>query len=207
MRAKLVAQTSVVLGQGEKVLGAQKHTLEEAFKAWRQNTKLASVLEPTLAANPGETRDRYRARVEATLAAKLAETKADAKPAEINAALAAFDLAVDAQASAELKEHWANYRLLSADVENTGFNLFPAGTNWRWGPKWADGLGDHFVGMLFSVLLLSLGAPFWFNLLKGLASLRSAVAANISKEEQPGNAGGGNPTKPRSPAAAPVLAR
>lgn len=45
-------------------------------------------------------------------------------------------------------------------------------------------LREHFLGMCFSVLLLSLGAPFWFNTLKSLASLRSSVASNISDEKK-----------------------
>lgn len=35
----------------------------------------------------------------------------------------------------------------------------------------------RFWGILFSAALLSLGAPFWFNAIKGLASLRPIVAA------------------------------
>ena len=38
--------------------------------------------------------------------------------------------------------------------------------------------------MLFSALLLSLGAPFWFNTLKSLASLRSSVGKNIWDEDK-----------------------
>jgi len=38
--------------------------------------------------------------------------------------------------------------------------------------------------MLFSVGLLSLGAPFWYNALKNLTSLSSTVAQNISKEQE-----------------------
>jgi hypothetical protein len=45
----------------------------------------------------------------------------------------------------------------------------PAGFDWR-----------HFAGVLLSAALLSLGAPFWFNALKQLSSLRSIVA---NKEE------------------------
>jgi hypothetical protein len=40
---------------------------------------------------------------------------------------------------------------------------------------------QHFWGILFSAGLLSLGAPFWFNALKTISSLRPVVA---SKEEQ-----------------------
>jgi hypothetical protein len=42
----------------------------------------------------------------------------------------------------------------------------------------------HILGILFSAALLSLGAPFWYNALKNLASLRSTVAQNISKEQE-----------------------
>jgi hypothetical protein len=45
--------------------------------------------------------------------------------------------------------------------------------------------------MLFSALLLSLGAPFWFNTLKSLASLRSSVAKNISDEKKADQKSGG----------------
>jgi hypothetical protein len=40
------------------------------------------------------------------------------------------------------------------------------------------------MGIAVSILLLSLGAPFWFNTLKGLASLRSTVAGNIANEDR-----------------------
>lgn len=39
--------------------------------------------------------------------------------------------------------------------------------------------GLHFWGTLMTVLLLSLGAPFWFNTLSQLANLRPAVAEKI----------------------------
>ena len=42
----------------------------------------------------------------------------------------------------------------------------------------------HFVGMLAAGMLLTLGAPFWFNLLKSLTDLRSAVAEQMDKEER-----------------------
>ena len=46
--------------------------------------------------------------------------------------------------------------------------------------------------------LLALGAPFWFNLLKNLMSLRPAVAALI--EKRPNSA----PALPTSPATPPA---
>jgi hypothetical protein len=45
---------------------------------------------------------------------------------------------------------------------------------------WLAVTSPHFWGMMASVIFLSLGAPFWFNLLKNMTSLRSAVAIRKS---------------------------
>lgn len=47
-----------------------------------------------------------------------------------------------------------------------------------------EGHGKHFFGMLAAAILLTLGAPFWFNLLKSLSSLRSSVAEQMDKEKK-----------------------
>jgi hypothetical protein len=46
---------------------------------------------------------------------------------------------------------------------------------WAWPPR-------HLFGILASAALLSLGAPFWFNLLKSLASLRPGLANEVDKD-------------------------
>jgi hypothetical protein len=43
---------------------------------------------------------------------------------------------------------------------------------------------SRFFGMLATAMLLTLGSPFWFNLLKSLASLRSAVSKKIDDERK-----------------------
>jgi len=48
-----------------------------------------------------------------------------------------------------------------------------------WKPSWL-----HLAGILSSALLLSLGAPFWFNMLKTLTNLRPVVARRVEKEGQ-----------------------
>jgi hypothetical protein len=45
---------------------------------------------------------------------------------------------------------------------------------------------SHFLGTLISVLLLSLGAPFWFNALQTIVNLRPIVAGKIEKESAEG---------------------
>jgi hypothetical protein len=48
-----------------------------------------------------------------------------------------------------------------------------------WTPSWL-----HLVGVLASAALLSLGAPFWFNMLKTLTNLRPVVAKKEQEERQ-----------------------
>ncbi len=52
-----------------------------------------------------------------------------------------------------------------------------------WTPDWT-----HFLGTLASTALLSLGAPFWFNMLKDLSNLRPVLAR---KQEQESSADAG----------------
>jgi hypothetical protein len=48
-----------------------------------------------------------------------------------------------------------------------------------WTPSWL-----HFWGILVSAALLSLGAPFWFNMLKTLTNLRPVLANKEQEERQ-----------------------
>jgi hypothetical protein len=43
---------------------------------------------------------------------------------------------------------------------------------------------SSYLGGLISIILLSLGAPFWFNMLKNLISLRTRLIQNEEKERQ-----------------------
>ena len=66
---------------------------------------------------------------------------------------------------------------------------YPAGVHWLglsnknlsssglWLPN------SHFFGLIATAALLTLGSPFWFNLLANLASLRSTVATQIEKDQ------------------------
>jgi hypothetical protein len=87
--------------------------------------------------------------------------------------------AVDKNTADTLRQQYADVK---ADFDNSGFALFPKeGVGRRWSEGWNTA---HWFGVLFSVGLLSLGAPFWYNALKNLTSLRSTVAQNISKEQE-----------------------
>ncbi|HEX3152397.1 MAG TPA: hypothetical protein VHR66_30265 [Gemmataceae bacterium] len=51
---------------------------------------------------------------------------------------------------------------------------------------WRHALADihHLGGILMAGILLSLGAPFWFNTLKSLSNLRPILATRVQAEEQ-----------------------
>jgi hypothetical protein len=57
---------------------------------------------------------------------------------------------------------------------------------WDAWPWWPGEKFDatHFFGMLATAVLLSLGAPFWFNTLKSLVNLRSLVATKHEEEQK-----------------------
>jgi hypothetical protein len=108
-----------------------------------------------------------------------------------------FDDTVKKTTDAYYKEKSGLLADLSKDVGATGFELFPAG-GWRW-PAWkteSEGkkasidvcqslknVIPHIFGILLFAALLTLGAPYWYNLLKNLTSLRPAVAKLTDKED------------------------
>jgi hypothetical protein len=67
-------------------------------------------------------------------------------------------------------------------------------------------LDEAWPGIILTVLLLSLGAPFWYELLKSLLKLRSLVAAKDDDERearqttQPAGSAGGVPARTAGPA-------
>jgi hypothetical protein len=102
-----------------------------------------------------------------------------------DAQLQSFNDTIDKTALDTLKDQAGDYASVKADFDNTGFDLFPKSDQGRWGNgNWIGGSKGHCWGIIFSAGLLSLGAPFWYNALKNLTSLRSTVAQNISKEQE-----------------------
>lgn len=65
---------------------------------------------------------------------------------------------------------------IRGDLENSRFQLFPT-------PDPAFSFGDHAWGILASGILLSLGAPFWFNVLRTASTLRPVLATKVENAE------------------------
>jgi hypothetical protein len=88
---------------------------------------------------------------------------------------------------------------LQDQIKNTGFDLAPRGWLARWPTEGRIWWYNHFFGLALTAGLLSLGAPFWFNLLKNLISLRPALADLIEKRPTSAPALPAAPATPPSP--------
>jgi hypothetical protein len=87
---------------------------------------------------------------------------------------------------------------LKAKIDSAGFELLPPGWFGRW-PKDQRWWFNHLFGLALTAGLLTLGAPFWFNLLKNLMNLRPAVATLIEKRPTSAPALPASPSSPPSP--------
>jgi hypothetical protein len=83
-----------------------------------------------------------------------------------------------------------NAASIKGSLDYAGFKVIPDPYHsWDFWPAtktWWRLDNLHFWGILFSAGLLSLGAPFWFNALKTLSSLRPVVASKAEQEQQAG---------------------
>jgi len=81
---------------------------------------------------------------------------------------------------ADLRSHFA---ATESELAQAKFDLVPSPYP-SWGTYIAGGRPSrHFWGTLASAILLCLGAPFWFNSLKSLTSLRPLLAQKEKKEQ------------------------
>jgi hypothetical protein len=171
VRDKLVAQAGAVEAQAAKVLGDSSTVLRDALKSWNEketDPAIKSAIDG-IDVKETDTREEVRDKVIKALGGKT--------PKE------SFDSIVNDTAAQRLEKQAGNFRIVKADVDKTGFQLFPERALDRW-EKGRWNWKGHYWGMLFSAALLSLGAPFWYNTLKNVSSLRSTVAQNISNEQK-----------------------
>jgi hypothetical protein len=190
VRDKLVAQSTVIASQAEKALGDSPNVLQEAYEGWRdQSDENVKTAVASIKIGPNDTREKLSSRIDQALTSV----------SEKEALLKSFNDTVDKTVTDSLKKQTSDYAAVKRDFDNTGFDLFPKNGGGRWGNRWHDGWKRHLWGVLFSVGFLSLGAPFWYNALKNLSSLRSTVAQNISNEQkqaqEQADGGGSRPSR------------
>lgn len=99
----------------------------------------------------------------------------------LGASVAAVPAAAATATAADTERLLAGVAGLRTDLEASEFRLVPE-------PYPGLDYAGHWLGIIGSAMLLSLGAPFWFNVLSSLSSLRPAIAgkADAANRESPG---------------------
>jgi hypothetical protein len=191
----LVQSAPGLVEQGGKILDSTDTSAYHAYLFWLEKHP-SFELKPLPASG---TAKAYHDALEALLKEK------SVKPEDTAAWLTEYDELQTKGAEAFLQSRQKTVNTLKDDIEKTGFTLVPAGFLARWDdPQQSSGFWSrlrqfwpHLFGVLATAGLLTLGAPFWFNLLKNLMSLRPAVANLI--EKRPTSA----PALPATPATPP----
>jgi len=180
VRAKLVQSADAVLHKAEDTfaLTAAKQALA---------SKAIAEMKPALTNQPGATQLQdipmnliTRAEGESWLKEKLGTN------ACLTACLTTYD-----QKFEELTAVWLGaLRQTTANVHTqllaTTLNVIPDPLPRPWDYSGQTAPWRHLLGILMTAVLLSLGAPFWYNMLRQLASLRPAVAEKIEPKSRRG---------------------
>jgi hypothetical protein len=104
-----------------------------------------------------------------------------------NQLIGRFSTAVQAKSKERLESAKNEFGTVAGLYGQSKLQLLPD-PYWQGWPHFFGYSGDtqfrHLFGMLATGMLLALGAPFWFNLLKSLTNLRSTLAQSVDKEEK-----------------------
>ncbi|MBU6408804.1 MAG: hypothetical protein KGR98_00320 [Verrucomicrobia bacterium] len=126
------------------------------------------------------------------------EDQARASHLDTGEVLAAFRSAVQTVTVENYNRAGGDFARLTDAFAQTGVELMPEPYprvfaegwtfwswpwKWHWSGEWSWPPG-HLFGIMATAALLSLGAPFWFNLLKSLANLRPLLADQIEQDKQ-----------------------
>jgi hypothetical protein len=179
-RKALVDASAKIVAESSDALDDQGGLPARVAAAWNQ-----SHADALIAVNPAwKEVDEVQAEVE-----KKIREIAPNDTAKVQADLNAYATLETATVKAYFAAKVDGLKQLQSTLGATGFELFPSGGR-RWNPQgtgcpvfeWA--YWKHLPGMLLFAGLLSLGAPYWFNLLKNMASLRPALAKLIGDESK-----------------------
>jgi hypothetical protein len=191
---------SSVIEQGTKILDPNNAPAHQAYLQWvEKHSDQALDVFPT-----SRTREEYRQALNAQLSANNVESE------QAKALLEEYDSLYKTAATKFEESSREQAERLKKTVGEAGFDLVPVNFLGRWDqpaesqlhgfPRLRRQMGhtfSHLLGILATAGLLALGAPFWFNLLKNLTSLRPALATLI--EKRPTSA----PALPQAPATPP----
>ena len=165
LRANLIASADAVTRQAEQMLEGEPVRLAAAQVAASEDGAEA------LREVPSELVSCRQ--VDGWLASKRPALPADAREKFENVR-ERFKSACEEQSQKLLTGTAANLTGLNEQLQAGGIDLCWART------KLTEVKGRQIIGMLLTGILLSLGAPFWFNVLRQMATLRPVVAQKIS---------------------------
>jgi hypothetical protein len=98
----------------------------------------------------------------------------------------AYQKSYDAAVQARLPELYATAAKVKEQLADTQLDLLSSSheswnfTSW----KWLVDHHAHLFGVIMSTLFLSMGAPFWYNMLRQLANLRPMLAGKVDTDEK-----------------------
>jgi hypothetical protein len=179
-------QTATSAGQAVPETSAKKKGSEPAPPLRRRaSAKEREKVAPTVA--PTEDKVTADAKAQATHALEAApgfasredaeswlRTTLDGNPARESLA-AAYQQEVNAELVSDSDKLMDESASLKSELARSEFRLFPDGRGWP--PS-----SNEVPGLLVTVAFLSLGAAFWYNTLKSLASLRPQLAIRQDRE-------------------------
>ena len=161
-RGKLVAMADSLLAQDPTAVATVEKVYVDAMKEIVRGN--AAKL------NDGVTESSVTAL--ASRQAADAWITANAKAGEGVALMKAYEDLLGTRLQSALDRSIDRAKTLQGQLSSAGIAIFPADHTYH---DWFEFRSAHFWGMVASVLFLSLGAPFWFNQLKQLSQLKSAV--------------------------------
>ena len=182
VRARLIASTDLITQQAETLVeGGSPDVFQKA----------ALTLHDTSADLKGLPRPTATTRNDV-----YAWIRAQPIPAVRHAALEReFERLVGAEVNTVLADFGRRATDIRNQLQITGIQIVPNFGDHTRSDRWPDlwvfaetppgtprRINAHFLGVLFSAVLLSLGAPFWFHMLKTAATLRPVIADVEQKE-------------------------
>ncbi len=100
-------------------------------------------------------------------------------PNDCNTLLVAYEKRFDEKTRTWLQDLRQSAVAIKADLDQSTLAILPKPFPAQWPNFFSDYWGLHFWGTLMTAAFLSLGAPFWYNVLKQLSSLRPAIAQKV----------------------------
>jgi len=198
----LAKAASSVIEQGTRILEPNNAPAHQAYLQWLEKHQ-----DEALNAIPAaRTPDEYRQALNAQLSAN------NVSPEDAKGLIEEYDRLYATAATKFEEVSREQAERLRETVSEAGFDLMPVNFLGRWDQptetqlhgwprlrRQMDHTFSHLLGILATAALLALGAPFWFNLLKNLTSLRPALATLIEKRPTSAPALPPAPSTPPSP--------